>query len=51
MEKTQRRYSPELKQRLVEELEAGQLSVRDAARDARTSVAMIYRWVEEFGRY
>ena len=51
MEKAQRRYSPELKQRIVAELEAGHLSLREAAQDARTSVTMIYKWVEEFGRY
>lgn len=51
MEKAQRRYSPELKARLVEELEAGHLSLREAARDAQTSVTMIQKWVDEFGRY
>lgn len=51
MERALQRYSPELKQRIVAELEAGHLSVREAARDARTSVTMIQKWVREFGRY
>lgn len=44
-------YSPELKQRLVDELEAGQLTLREAAQDARTTVAMVRTWLEEYGRY
>lgn len=51
MERALHRYSPELKQRLVAEIEAGHLSLRDAARDARTSVTMIQKWLEEYGRY
>ena len=34
-------YSTELKQRLVGEIDAGQLSLREAARDPQTSVAMV----------
>ena len=41
MERVYHRYSAELKQRLVEEIEQGQLSVREAARDAQTSVTMV----------
>ena len=51
MERAQRQYSPELKQRIVEELEAGHLSLREAARDTHATVAMIQKWVAEFGRY
>jgi transposase-like protein len=51
MERALHRYSPELKQRLVAEIEAGHLSLREAARDAQTSVTMIQKWVEEYGRY
>lgn len=51
MERAQHRYSDELKQRLVEEIERGHLSVREAARDARTSVTMIQKWLEEYGRF
>ena len=51
MERSRRQFSPELKQRIVEELEAGQLSVREAARTVQTSAAMVHHWLEEFGRY
>jgi transposase-like protein len=51
MERTQHRYSAELKERLVAEIENGHLSVREAARDARTSVTMIQKWLDEYGRY
>ena len=51
MERAQHQYSGELKQRLVEEIERGHLSVREAARDARTSVTMIQKWLEEYGRF
>ncbi len=51
MERAQHRYSPELKQRIVEEIEAGHLSLREAAREARTNAGQVHRWVEEYGRY
>jgi transposase-like protein len=51
MERAHHRYSSELKQRLVEEIERGHLSIREAARDAQTSVTMIQKWLEEYGRY
>lgn len=51
MTRAQHRYSPELKQRLVEEIEAGHLSLREAARDAQTSLTMVQKWMDEYGRY
>lgn len=51
MPPAQRRYSPELKQRIVEEVEAGHLSLREAAHDAQTTVTMIQKWLDEYGRY
>lgn len=51
MERALHRYSEALKQRLVEEIEAGHLSIREAARDAQTTVTMIQKWLEEYGRY
>lgn len=51
MARSHHQYSAELKQRLVEEIEAGQLSLREAARDARTSVAMVPVWLREYGRF
>ncbi len=44
-------YSPDLKQRLVEEIEGGHLSMREAARDAQTTVAMVQTWLREYGRF
>lgn len=51
MHRAQRQYSPELKQRIVEELEAGHLSLREAARDTQATVQMVQKWVQEYGRY
>jgi transposase-like protein len=51
MRRAQRQYSPELKQRIVDELEAGHLSVRQAALATQASMTMVHRWVQEFGRY
>jgi transposase-like protein len=51
MEQAHRRYSPELKQRIVDEIEAGHLSVREAAREVQTSRTMIQKWLAAFGRY
>lgn len=44
-------YSPELKQRLVDEIETGQLTLREAAQDARTTVSMVRTWLDEYGHY
>ena len=51
MVRMQHRYSNELKQRLVEEIEAGHLSIREAARDAQTTVTLMHQWLEEYGRF
>lgn len=51
MTRSLHRYSDELKQRLVEEIEAGRLSLREAARDAQTNVTMVQKWQEEYGRF
>lgn len=51
MARAHHHYSAELKQRLVEEIEGGQLSIREAARDAQTTVAMIQVWLREYGRF
>lgn len=51
MERTRHQYSPELKQRIVDEVEAGHLSLREAAREVQTRVTMIRKWLDEFGRY
>lgn len=51
MERAQHRYSDELKRAVVAEVEAGTLSVRDAARTAHTAVTQVQKWLDEFGRY
>lgn len=51
MGRTQHRYSTELKERLVAEIENGHLSIREASREARAGVAMIHQWLAEYGRY
>ena len=48
MERVHHRYSAELKQRLVEEIEQGQLSVREAARDGWLRISSSQEeWVSE----
>lgn len=44
-------YSPELKRAIVEELESGQLSLREAASRGHTSVGRVQQWLKEFGKY
>jgi len=44
-------YGPEVKQALVEELESGRISLREAAARGHTSVGRIKRWVDEYGKY
>lgn len=51
MARMQHQYSAELKQRLVEEIEAGHVSIREAARDARTTVTLVHQWLAEYGRF
>jgi transposase-like protein len=51
MTRSMHRFSPELKVRLVEEIENGHLSIREAARDAQAPVGMVHKWLEEYGRY
>jgi transposase-like protein len=51
MDRIAHRYSAELKQRIVQEIEQGHLSLREAARDAQTTVTQVQKWLEEYGRY
>jgi transposase-like protein len=51
MRPVHRQYSPELKQRIVDDIESGQLSVREAAQDTQATVTMVQKWVVEFGRF
>lgn len=51
MERALHRYSEELKRGIVDEIESGHLSVRDAARDTRAGVTQVQKWLEEYGRF
>lgn len=44
-------FSPELKQRIVAEVEEGRLTLREAAQDARTTISQVRVWLDEYGRY
>jgi len=50
-ERAMHRYSEELKRGIVEEIEGGHLSVRDAARDTGAGVTQVQKWLEEYGRF
>lgn len=51
MERALHRYSEELKRGIVEEIESGHLSVREAARDTQAGVTQVQKWLEEYGRF
>lgn len=51
MERAQKSYSPEVKRAIVEELESGQMSLREAAARSHTSVTRVQQWLKEYGRY
>ena len=50
-DRIQRRYSEELKQRIVADVEAGHLSLREAARETHANISLVHKWLEEYGRY
>ena len=51
MENVQMSFSPEVKLSIVEELESGRISLREAAVRGHTTVTRIKLWMEEYGRY
>lgn len=51
MAQAYRRFSEELKIRIVAEIEGGQLSLREAARDVQAPVTVVHKWLEEYGRF
>lgn len=44
-------YSEELKREIVEELERGEVSLREAAERSHTTVTRVKQWIEEYGKY
>jgi transposase-like protein len=51
MERARHSYSEELKRSIVEEIEGGRLSLRDAASAAHTGVTQVQKWLDEYGRF
>jgi len=51
MERAQMSFSPELKRAIVEELESGQLSLREASWREHTTVSRVQLWLKEYGKY
>lgn len=45
------RYSEELKARIVEEIERGSLSIKEASLEYRAKKTTIKNWLEEYGRF
>jgi len=51
MENARMSYGPEVKRAIVEELESGRISMREAAERGHTSVGRVKMWLEEYGKY
>lgn len=50
-ERALHRYSEELKRGMVEEIESGRMSIRDAAVETQAGVTQVQKWLEEYGRF
>jgi transposase len=48
---TRRHFSEELKVRIVEEIESGNLSITEASLECGTTKTSIKYWLEEYGRF
>lgn len=48
---TTRRFSEALRERIVEEIERGVLSIAEAARECGTTKTSIKNWLDEYGRF
>jgi len=51
MKNVQMSFSPAVKRSIVEELESGRISLREAAVRDHTTVTRIKLWMEEYGKY
>lgn len=51
MERARMVVSPEVKRAIVEELESGQLSLREAAARGHSTVSRVQLWLKEYGKY
>lgn len=48
---TMRRFSEGLREKIVEEIERGGLSIAEAAREYGTTKSSIKNWLDEYGRF
>lgn len=44
-------YGAEVKRAIVEELESGRISLKEAASRGHTSVSRVKMWIDEYGKY
>lgn len=51
MEKVRMSFSPEVKRSIVEEIESGCISLREAADRGHTTVNCVRIWLDEYGKY
>lgn len=51
MENVQMSFSAEVKAVIVEELESGRISLKEAAVRGHTTVSRVKLWIEEYGKY
>ena len=51
MENMRMSFSPEVKEAIVEDLESGRISLREAAARGHTTVTRVKMWVDEYGKY
>ena len=51
MENVRMSYGAEVKRAIVEELESGRISLKEAASRGHTSVSRVKMWIDEYGKY
>lgn len=51
MEESRMSFSNELKQAIVEEIESGAVSIRDAAARSHTTITRVKLWLEDYGKF
>ena len=51
MENIRMSFSEDVKRSIIEELESGRLSIREAAERGHTTVSRVKLWLEEYGKY
>lgn len=51
MDEYRKSYSEELKRNIVSEIESGRINKKDAAEMAHTTMTMVEKWLETYGRF